>query len=157
MQKVRLHSRGRPQETEGNFRWLTGGGLRITSEALIVAAQAQAPATRNILAKIHHTADSPKCRQYKHKRWDHSTHRQRMWVDPLCPVWKIWLRKIRTLVATWGGLSYRKREKQTHRSCRPGIVLVDKTADTIKIIDIAWPWDANIEDKYREKIPFHWL
>ena len=54
---------GEPQETERNFGWLISGELKITSEALIVAAQDQTLATRNIQAKLFHSADSPKRRQ----------------------------------------------------------------------------------------------
>ena len=46
-----------------DFQWLISGELKITSEALIVAAQDQALPTRNILAKLYHSTDSPKCRQ----------------------------------------------------------------------------------------------
>ena len=35
---------------------------------------------------------------------------------------------------------------------RPDIVLIDKEDNRVKIIDIAVPWDANIESKYREKV-----
>ena len=35
---------------------------------------------------------------------------------------------------------------------RPDIVLIDKVDNKVKIIDIAVPWDANIESKYREKV-----
>ena len=35
---------------------------------------------------------------------------------------------------------------------RPDIVLIDKVDNRVKIIDIAVPWDVNIESKYREKV-----
>jgi len=54
---------GESQETERNCEWLISGKLKITTEALIVAAQDQALATINIEAKLYHSADSPKCRQ----------------------------------------------------------------------------------------------
>ena len=38
------------------------------------------------------------------------------------------------------------------RHCRPNIVLIDKVDSRVKIIDIAVPWDANIESKYGEKV-----
>ena len=53
---------GSQQQTERNFRWLINGGLKITSEVLIVAAQDQALATRNFQANIYHSAESTKCR-----------------------------------------------------------------------------------------------
>ena len=35
---------------------------------------------------------------------------------------------------------------------RPDIVLIDQVDNRVQIIDIAVPWDANIESKYREKV-----
>ena len=34
----------------------------------------------------------------------------------------------------------------------PNIVLIDKVDSRLKIIDIAVPWDANIESKYRKMV-----
>ena len=43
---------GQPQETERNFQGLVNGELKITSEALMVAAQDKGLPTRNIQAKL---------------------------------------------------------------------------------------------------------
>ena len=42
-------------------------------------------------------------------------------------------------------------DQAIHHRC-PDIVLIDKVDNRVKIIDIAVPWDANIESKYREKV-----
>ena len=166
---------GQPQETERNFQWLVSGELKITSEALIVAAQDQALPTRNIQAKLYHSADSPKCQQCGKKdetvsgcemlansdylnRHNHIAS-QIHWA--LCGKYGFniseqwWQHKVETVLEIetsknlWELNIY--SDWAIHH-CRPDIVLIDKVDNRVKIIDTAVPWDANIKSKYREKV-----
>lgn len=52
-------------DLERSYRWLEKAGLKISTEALIMAAQGQAQSTRSIEAGVYHTRQNPRCRLSK--------------------------------------------------------------------------------------------
>jgi hypothetical protein len=166
-------------DEEQSVRWITDGHLKKHTEGLLMAAQEQSLRTRYIKWAIDKTTDDPKCRwcgdryesvqhlvagcsilansEYKERhnkaasivhwrmcqKYGIDVHKQCYRHVPLSVVEN---EKVKIL---WDVNIY--TDKLIHAR-RPDIVVVDKSAKKVTLIDMAIPADKNILEKEKEKV-----
>ena len=164
---------------EVTWNWMKKGDLKVTTEALICSAQEQSLRTNYTKFYIDKTVDSPLCRlcgekgesighivsectklaQREYKRRHDNVARYIHWT--LCGNYSL------KRASAWynhkpEGVVENDDYKilwdvniqcdQEIRERRPDILLFNKRAKEVKIIDIACPGDSRVKDKEREKI-----
>ena len=166
-------------DPEESVRWITDGHMKKHTESLLMAAQEQSLRTRYIKWAIDKTTDDPKCRwcgeinesvqhlvagcsilassEYKdrHNKAASIVH-WRMCQKYGIDVHRQWYRhellsvvKNERVKILWDVNIY--TDKLIHAR-RPDIVVVDKSARKVTLIDMTIPADKNILEKEKEKV-----
>lgn len=166
-------------DAEQSVRWITDGHLKKHTESLLMAAQEQSLRTRYIKWAVDKSTDDPKCRwcgkanesvqhlvagceilansEYKERhnnaaavvhwrmcqKFGIDVHKQHYRHVPLSVVEN---EKVKLL---WDVNIY--TDKLIHAR-RPDIVVVDKVAKKVTLIDMAIPADKNVLKKEKEKV-----
>ena len=166
-------------DKEKTWSWMRKSDLKITTEALICAAQEQAIRTNYIKYNIDKTADSPTCRLCKErgetvshivsecKKLAQTDYKRRH--DNVAKMihWRLCEKFMLEKPDQWYEHSPETvSENTTHKllwdmniQCdhtiearRPDIVIIDKVEKSAIIVDVAIPGDKRIYDKEKEKI-----